>query len=66
MNERLNIKSSIDVNEICITDATGRMVLCMKEEKLITVDVSKLSTGNYNYKLFSKNKEVLNAKFVKE
>ncbi|MBK6330127.1 MAG: T9SS type A sorting domain-containing protein [Bacteroidetes bacterium] len=66
VNERLNIKSSIDVNEICITDATGRMVLCMKEEKLITVDVSKLSTGNYNYKLFSKNKEVLNAKFVKE
>lgn len=32
VNERLNIKSSIDVNEICITDATGRMVLCMKEE----------------------------------
>ena len=42
------------------------MLLCLKGEKLITVDVSKLPTGNYNYKLFSKNKEVQSAKFIKE
>lgn len=66
VTDKLNIESSINANELCVFDATGKLVICVKQDKIISVDVSKLAIGNYSYKLFSKNKEIGSSKFIKK
>lgn len=66
VSSTLNIKNNIGVNEICIFDMTGKMVLYTKEENIKSINVSKLPIGNYSYKLFANKKEIANSKFTKQ
>lgn len=66
VSSTLNIKNNVGANEIFIFDISGKMVLCSKEENINSIDVRKLSIGNYTYKLFKSNLLLASSKFNKQ
>jgi hypothetical protein len=66
VSDILQLMTKVDVNEICVFDISGKMVLCSKQENLRSINVSNLPIGTYSYKLFADKKEVVSNKFTKQ
>ena len=64
----INIVDKKDVNEIVISDITGKTVYNLKKinSKTILVDISKFNSGIYFLKIKAKNGEISSRKIIKQ
>ena len=65
VNDKLNIVTEVEVEEVVVYDALGRQRTTVNGQQISTIDVSNLNTGVYFVMIKTSNDVVMN-RFVKE